>query len=69
LRRFLEGVLPKNSAFDDFEVELDFAGLGRKVLVFNARRLEQGADLPGMILLAIEEGKAPRGDAAPMAPK
>jgi two-component system, chemotaxis family, CheB/CheR fusion protein len=69
LRRFLEGVLPKNSAFKDFEVERDFAGLGRKVLVFNARRLEQGADLPGMILLAIEEGKAPRGDAAPMAPK
>jgi nitrogen-specific signal transduction histidine kinase len=58
LRRLLEDVLPKNSAFEDFEVEHDFPGLGRKALVLNARRLEQESGRPGMILLAIEEVKA-----------
>ena len=58
LRRLLEDVLPKNSAFEDFEVAHEFPGLGRKVLLLNARRLEQGSGQPGMILLAIEEVKA-----------
>jgi two-component system CheB/CheR fusion protein len=58
LRRLLEDVLPKNSAFEDFEVEHDFPGLGRKTLVLNGRRLEQASGQPGMILLAIEEVKA-----------
>jgi two-component system, chemotaxis family, CheB/CheR fusion protein len=61
LRQLLEDVLPRNSAFEDFKVEHDFPSLGHKVLLLNARRLEQESDLPGMILLAIEEVRAPDG--------
>jgi PAS domain-containing protein len=60
LRRLLEEVLPRNSAFADLQVEHDFPGLGHKVLLLNARRLEQESGLPALILLAIEEVKAPR---------
>jgi two-component system CheB/CheR fusion protein len=60
LRQLLEDILPKNSAFEGFEVEHDFPGLGRKVLRLNARRLEQASGRPGMILLAIEDVE-PRG--------
>ena len=61
LRQLLEEVLPKRSAFEGFEVDHVFPGLGRKVLLLNARRLEQEADLPGMVLLAVEEVKASAG--------
>jgi len=58
LRRLMEDILPKNSAFEDFELEQEFPRLGRKVLRLNARRLVQEAGQPGMILLAIEEVRA-----------
>jgi two-component system CheB/CheR fusion protein len=58
LRQLLEEVLPKNSSFEDFEVECDFPGVGRQVMLLNARRLEQAPAQPGRILLAIE-GMAP----------
>jgi two-component system CheB/CheR fusion protein len=61
LRQLLEEILPRNSAFSDLQVEHDFPGLGRKVLLLNARRLKQESGLPGLILLAIEEVKPPRG--------
>ncbi|MCX6921661.1 MAG: PAS domain-containing protein, partial [Verrucomicrobia bacterium] len=57
LRKLLEDILPRNSAFEDFEVDYDFPGLGRKVLRLNARPLVQESGSPGMILLAIEEVK------------
>ena len=69
LRQLLQDILPKNSAFEDFEVEHDFPGLGRKVLLLNARRLEQGSGQPGMILLAIEEVKAPGAREALVTPR
>jgi PAS domain S-box-containing protein len=53
LRTLLEEVLPESTSFDDFEVEHDFPGIGRKVMLLNARKLRQeGAEL---ILLAIED--------------
>ncbi len=55
LRALLEDVLPRNSFFNDFEVTHDFPHLGRRTLLLNARRLEPGADLPPLILLAIED--------------
>ena len=57
LRQLLEDILPRNSAFENYEVEHDFPGLGRKALRLNARRLVQESGQPGMILLAIEEVK------------
>lgn len=51
LRELLEEVLPENEALVDFEIEQRFEGLGRRVMLFNARRL----DNLELILLAIED--------------
>lgn len=51
LRRLLEEVLPDNDHFDGFEVEHVFEGIGRKVMLLNARRL----DHVQLILLAVED--------------
>jgi PAS domain S-box-containing protein len=51
----LEEVMSGNSSFDDFEVEHDFKGVGRKIMLLNARRLHQ-PDGPGnWIVLAMED--------------
>ena len=55
LRKLLEEVLPHNTSFEDYKVEQDFSGLGRKTLMLNARRLKRETGEPEMILLAIEE--------------
>jgi two-component system CheB/CheR fusion protein len=60
LRKLLEEILPRNTAFEDFKVEHDFPGLGRKTLLLNARRLTREPGAPEMILLAIEEVAAGR---------
>ena len=60
LRQLLERVLPKHGCFEDFEVAHDFPGVGRRVMLLNARRLEQHPTLPGRILLAMEEVTAAR---------
>jgi two-component system CheB/CheR fusion protein len=54
LKRLLEEILPQNTVFQDFEVDRDFPGLGRRVLILNGRRLRQpqGRDL---ILLALQD--------------
>ena len=55
LRELLEEIIPKNTHFNDFEVDHDFSAIGRKRMLLNARRVYregQGAD---MILLAIED--------------
>ena len=56
LRELLEEVLPENNAFDDFEVEHDFAAIGRRVMLLNARKI----DHLQLILLAIEDISARR---------
>ncbi len=54
LRSLLEEVLPKNSLLQDFEVEQEFANLGHRTMLLNARQIEQvGAGQ--LILLAIED--------------
>ena len=45
LRTLLEEVLPKNHSFEDFEVEHDFPTIGRKVILLNARRVRDGAEV------------------------
>lgn len=51
LRELLEHVLPDNAAFDGFEMEHDFEGIGHRILVLNARRIGHLQQ----ILLAIED--------------
>lgn len=53
LRTLLEEILPRDTTFDDFDVEHDFPDIGRKRMLLNARKLRlEGAEL---ILLAIED--------------
>ncbi len=56
LRERLGSVLPKNDVFNDFELTRDFASIGRRTVLLNARALrtaEVGA--PERILLAIDD--------------
>ncbi len=55
LRELLEEILPRNSVFNDFEIAHDFPDIGRRIMLLNARRLEQEDGRPGLILLAMED--------------
>jgi len=54
LRKLLEEIVPRDSAFDDFEVEHDFEHIGRKTMLLNARRLPPKGNHE-LVLLAIED--------------
>jgi PAS domain S-box-containing protein len=60
LRELLEKVIPQRAAFDDFEVEHGFPGIGTRTMLLNARRIEDTAGNPSRILLAIEDVTAKR---------
>jgi PAS domain S-box-containing protein len=55
LRELLEAILPRDSHFSDYEVDHEFAGIGRRTMLLNARRLDRRGDGEGLILLAIED--------------
>ena len=55
LRELLETILPGNTAFEDFRVEHDFPGVGRRVLLLNGRRIVNAEGEPELILLAFED--------------
>ncbi|HEX3720756.1 MAG TPA: chemotaxis protein CheB [Verrucomicrobiae bacterium] len=55
LRELLEGILPNDSFFNDFEVVHDFPGLGERTMLVSARRLDNEAAVPDFILMAIED--------------
>ncbi|MDH3685606.1 MAG: PAS domain-containing protein [Myxococcales bacterium] len=56
LRELLEQLLPKNQAFDDYEVDHEFPTIGRRVMLLNARRVKRSrTGDPDLILLAIED--------------
>ncbi|MFA6188138.1 MAG: response regulator [Sulfuricurvum sp.] len=55
LRELLETVLPQQTTFDDYEVEHDFATIGRRIMLLNARQIEQASGKERIILLAIED--------------
>ncbi len=55
LRELLERILPEQTTFDDYEVEHDFAAIGRRTMLLNARQIEQAWGKERIILLAIED--------------
>ena len=55
LRRLLEQVLPEKKAVEGFRLEADFPKAGHRVLLLNARRLQQRLGVPAMILLALQD--------------
>ena len=55
LRELLETILPQQTSFDNYEVEHDFANIGRRVMLLNARQIEGKLGKERIILLAIED--------------
>jgi two-component system CheB/CheR fusion protein len=55
LREMLKDIIDKNSVFNGYRVEHDFPGIGRRVMLLNARRVIGGADIKPKILLSIED--------------
>jgi PAS domain S-box-containing protein len=54
LRELLETILPEKATFDDYEVEHDFAAIGRRTMLLNARQIQREPGKEKIILLAIE---------------
>ena len=55
LRELLETILPQKTSFDNYEVEHDFATIGRRTMLLNARQIKRGLGKERIILLAIED--------------
>jgi two-component system CheB/CheR fusion protein len=55
LRELLENILPQKVSFDNYEVEHEFATIGRRVMLLNARQIERASGKEKLILLAIED--------------
>jgi PAS domain S-box-containing protein len=55
LRELLETILPQKASFDNYEVEHDFANIGRRTMLLNARQIQQASAKERIILLAIED--------------
>ena len=60
LRELLENILPEQTTFDNYEVEHDFATIGRRTMLLNARQIDQAWGKKRIILLAIEDITARR---------
>jgi signal transduction histidine kinase/ActR/RegA family two-component response regulator len=55
LLELLETILPQKATFDNYEVEHDFATIGKRTMLLNARQIQRGAGKERIILLAIED--------------
>jgi len=55
LRELLRDKLAVEPHLSDFDVDHVFPGIGRKIMLLNARLVSQGPHLPRIILLAIED--------------
>ena len=55
LRELLETILPLQATFDNYEVEHDFATIGRRTMLLNARQIQRAFGKEQIILLAIED--------------
>ncbi|MBU4306355.1 MAG: PAS domain S-box protein [Acidobacteria bacterium] len=55
LRELLETILSQKTTFDDYEIEHDFASIGRRVLLLSARKIKRLLGKKLVILLAIED--------------
>jgi len=55
LREMLESILPQKITFNNYEVEHEFATIGRRVMLLNARQIQRALGKEQIILLAIED--------------
>jgi PAS domain S-box-containing protein len=54
-RVLLEDILPKNTSFENFEVEHNFENIGHRTMILNARRLHRRGGKTQLILLSIQD--------------
>src|SRR5271154_1982339 len=54
-RHLMDKVLPENKPIENFEIEDDFPGLGRRVFNLNARKISQPGNHAHRILLVFED--------------
>jgi PAS domain S-box-containing protein len=55
LRHLMDKVLPENKPIENFEIEDDFPGLGRRVFNLNARKITQPGNHAHRLLLVFED--------------
>ncbi len=55
LRMLLEDILPQKGAFEDFAITHDFNSLGRRTILFNARKIQLRENSDPYIFLAMED--------------
>ena len=55
LRELLETILPQHTTFSNYEVEHDFATIGRRIMLLNARQIQRAWGGKGILLLAMED--------------
>jgi PAS domain S-box-containing protein len=55
LRSLIEDILPNNTVLNDYEVDHDFPGIGRRIVLLNARQIFRKKIGSHIILLAMED--------------
>ena len=55
LRELLEKILPQKTCFNDYLIEYDFANIGRRIILLNAREIEKSEGKQLTILLTMED--------------
>ena len=55
LRELLEGILPKTTTFDDYEIEHGFPDIGKRIMSLNARKIFSEGGKTQLIVLAMED--------------
>ena len=55
LLEMLETILPQETAFDNYEVEHNFATIGMRIMILNARQIQRALGKERIILLAISD--------------
>jgi PAS domain S-box-containing protein len=55
LRELLETILPQKTSFDNYEVDHDFATIGKRIMLLNARQIQRVLGKERIILLAIDD--------------
>ena len=55
LRELLEDILPQKTSFNNYLIEFDFANIGRRIMLLNAREIEKAEGKQHIILLSMED--------------
>ena len=58
LKKLLEEILPQKTSIEDFRVDHDFPNIGKRIMLLNARKIQQKTSARDLILLAIEIARA-----------